>query len=367
MPNDIDEFFTADDPAFSERLNTPMILTEIFSMKPVINLPTDFKNGEYPSDENKRKANFSIINVINVNCINTSDGFTANADNQEFTLRVYPNFHNFKWWNSITWTGTGTISVQMKDSKTGAILINNIGNGVNLNSFNIGHKQVDIIFTLSNGARVTNISFEYKNNPKNSSMDWQIPLANIQGLVTELAEKATKQELQALEDKIYYIGKIEHIAVDKTPSELDLPGTWEQMKGRFLLGSDGTIYPFGSKAGSSTHNLSNPEMPVHNHTGSISSVSLTTNSSGSHIHNPNSGERFITRTNGGSHGGLSTESPTVGSSYTYTTTTQTTSGGLHNHIINAHYHDLTINNNGSGQAHNNMPPYEVVHIWKRIS
>lgn len=353
----IDEYFTADDPAFSERLNTPMILTEIFAMKPVVKLPQDFKNGVYPNNENKRKANFSIINVINVSCNNTGDGFTANADNQEFTLRVYPNFHNFKWWNSITWTGTGSINVKMKDAKTGAVLINNIGNGVNLNSYNIGQKQVDLIFTLSDGATVTNIRLEYQNNPKNTDMDWQIPLSNIQGLVTKLAEKATKQELQALEDKIYYIGKIEHIAVDKTPSELNLPGTWEQMKGRFLLGSDGSIYPLGSKAGSSTHTISSAEMPVHTHSGSISAVSLTTNST-SHTHDGYARVRTL------ASGSFAIREIVTASN---NEETKSTSSESHAHGINAHNHVLTINNNGSGQAHNNMPPYEVVHIWKRIS
>ena len=355
MQNDVDEYFTADDPAFSERLNTPMILTEIFAMKPVVKLPQDFKNGVYPTNENKRKANFSILYLINVSCNNTGDGFTANADNQGFTLRVYPNFHNFKWWNSVTWTGTGDINLQMKDAKTGAVLINNIDNGVNLNSYNISRKQVDLIFTLSNGARVTNIRFEFQNNPKNTDMDWQIPLANIQGLVTKLAEKATKTELEAQLNKIYYIGKIEHIAVDKTPSELDLPGTWEQMKGRFLLGSDGSIYPLGSKAGSSTHILNIDEMPNHTH---LQNSHNHTQLSHNHSPSSNSDVTFLTRDGGG----IGNKAFAQNGMQVYETTAKTNSVSP---TINST--TATNQNTGGGGAHNNMPPYEVVHIWKRIS
>jgi len=134
---DVNEYFTADDPNYAERLNNPNILTDIFTIKPRITLPGAFKTGDYPETENKTKAVFSIVQVINNSCTNTGDGFTATANNQTFTLRVYPNFSSFKWWNSITWEGTGTIACQMKDAETGTVLISSITSGANLNSYNI--------------------------------------------------------------------------------------------------------------------------------------------------------------------------------------------------------------------------------------
>jgi len=199
---DVNEYFTADDPNYAERLNNPNILFDIFTVKPKITLPAAFKAEVYPSNENKTKAYFSIVQVINNTCTNTGDGFTASANNQSFTLRVYPNFSSFKWWNKITWEGTGTIACTMKDSETGSTLISSIASGANLNSYNIEHKPVDIIFTLQNGARVTNITFEYQNQPKLTGSEWSIPKENITGLVSELAAKASQSDITAINNAL---------------------------------------------------------------------------------------------------------------------------------------------------------------------
>lgn len=118
-------------------------------------------------------------------------------------------------------------------------------------------------------------------------------------------------------DMVYPVGSI-YMSVNNVDPSTVIGGTWEQIKDTFLL-SAGDTYVGGATGGEATHKLTTNEMPSHNH-------SITTSQVGSggdgwytaHIHANNNGT-------------------------TYT------------------------NNTGSGQAHNNMPPYLVVYMWKRTA
>ena len=121
-------------------------------------------------------------------------------------------------------------------------------------------------------------------------------------------------------------------------------GTWEQIKDTFLLAC-GSTYSAGATGGSATHTLTTNEMPSHTH--SISS-------SGAHTHtftgwlqtNTNAGTTYQSI----SHKKISGDG-------TATPPSMNSSGG----------HTHSPANAGGGGAHNNMPPYIAVYVWKRTA
>jgi len=95
-------------------------------------------------------------------------------------------------------------------------------------------------------------------------------------------------------------------------------GTWAKIEGRFILGSS-EDYPVNSTGGEKEHTLTINEIPSHNHT-------LNYKTSG----------------------------------------TQALEGSYGLYMI-AGTDDTIIASTGGGQPHNNMPPYEVKHIWERTA
>lgn len=123
-------------------------------------------------------------------------------------------------------------------------------------------------------------------------------------------------------DNVYPVGSI-YMNVNSTNPGTLFGGTWEQIQGRFLLGMSSS-YPAGSQGGEAEHTLTISELP--NHTHSIIGYSES----------------------GNDYSGSDAEL-----SFTYNTTKKGWSGRT-----------ASVGNN---QAHNNMPPYLSVYIWKRTA
>lgn len=119
-------------------------------------------------------------------------------------------------------------------------------------------------------------------------------------------------------DDIYPIGSIYMNISNINPSEV-FGGNWEQIKDTFLLAC-GDIYVAGSTGGEMEHTLTVDEIPSHTHQCVLA------------------------------HG---SNDPASGFGYA------NTAAGTFNFGF--------IKNTGGSLAHNNMPPYLVVYIWKRIN
>ena len=127
----------------------------------------------------------------------------------------------------------------------------------------------------------------------------------------------------AIVDLIYPVGSI-YMSVNTTNPATLFGGTWVQIKDRFLLAKGDSYTSNGATGGESNHKLTENEMPSHSHT--VSSG-----------WNPNGGG--IDRI----------QYLQLDGQYRW----------------NGMGDTRFLGNTGGNQAHNNMPPYLVVNIWKR--
>lgn len=149
---------------------------------------------------------------------------------------------------------------------------------------------------------------------------------------TPTSHTHTSNQVTDLIDTIYPVGSI-YMSVSNTSPSVLFGGTWEQIKDTFLL-SSGNNYGLGDTGGSATVTLTKDQMPVHTHI------------QNAHSHTIGSLTRYTI-----SGKGVAAVGDGYGNSQNYKTGNTT----------------ATNQNAGGGQAHNNMPPYLVVNVWKRIA
>ena len=136
----------------------------------------------------------------------------------------------------------------------------------------------------------------------------------------------------------------------ENPATLFLGTTWEKQEGKFLLGSNAS-YSLGSTGGISTVTLTEANIPRHRH--QVDAVSATIPE---HTHNLNI---MRTNENGYQNGQYVANGTSNEGSMIWTTSS---AGGGSTGAIAPYTNYI-----GSGTAFNNMPPYLVINIWKRLS
>lgn len=164
------------------------------------------------------------------------------------------------------------------------------------------------------------------------------------------AEPITYETLKTyLLELAYPVGSI-YTSEQNVSPETFLGGTWEPIRGRFLLSENDTYRP-GDTGGETSHTLSVAEMPSHNH--SQDAHSHTPNASGYYFVAATASEANNTRVAYASSGNRYVDGGTSNMGFSHRSGTNAAQPG--------------ISYSGSGSAHNNMPPYLSVYMWKRTA
>lgn len=157
---------------------------------------------------------------------------------------------------------------------------------------------------------------------------------DIADFMTQAQADARYLQKTALLNLVYPVGSI-YMSANATSPASFLGGSWERIQGRFLLAASSS-YTAGSTGGEATHTLTEAELPE---------------ISGS----------FGGTSSGNAWGVLGTSSGVFSRSEPIPapTNTEKSSTNTRNATVSMSF--------GSGQAHNNMPPYLAVYVWKRTA
>ena len=152
-------------------------------------------------------------------------------------------------------------------------------------------------------------------------------------------------KISDLLDKVYPVGSI-YMNVNETNPESFIGGTWVELQDRFLIGA-GLTYSGGATGGEASHILTINEMPSHTHT----------QKEHNHTQQPHTHQYEYDNNNNSSGDYFALRSGKEGIGNTKIISTTALNNGT-----------TALNENtGGGQAHNNMPPYLAVYMWKRIA
>ena len=177
--------------------------------------------------------------------------------------------------------------------------------------------------------------------------------------------------INAIFDKAYPVGSIYITTINESPSLFG--GEWEKVgQGRTLIGdgtftdSKGSQKTFAlneSQSGTYEHVLTENEMPSHNHTTNTHKHNISPHGHTISPHSHQLTPEAVWSNGSGKHGAY-TQTPNRS---TFKRWTQPSATLYTNNVgLSTDSPKVTVNNKGGGSPHNNMQPYFVVSIWKRV-
>ena len=313
------------------------------------------------------KSGGAITGDVEINGHLSTEGFNTKLDYIKGQTPAEPKNAT---WNILDSENNRVAKVQFNISESG---VPSIGMYVNKNNNAGSEDSTGVVCQWNDVTPKVSIT----HNPDKAANDNQIATTN--WVKSQIATSANEDKIKKIVlDLFFPIGAVYLSADNNFNPNSSWGGNWVKIEDRFLLGSGSR--GVGVTGGEETHTLTESEMPSHTHSG-------YTSSAGNHSHSRGTIGNDLTGTFDGPElmrtdlGEIYASGVFESASSRHTATPVGVyenrngairfrgSSGFTGSVSYAgdHSHSMSLNNTGGNIAHNNMPPFEVVNIWRRVA
>ena len=196
---DYDDYFSHDDKPFVENLNSALLVSNVFDLSVPIEVPKMFSDSTWADSTSQRKCGVAIVtlkeSLPSGVSVSTSDGKSVLTGSGTVKLGFYPNFNTFGKYTSISWTNTGSVTVNLKTTG-GSTIASNIANGTITSTSQELQKLQEIVIeiVLSNATLKTlTVTMQNKTETRYGA---DVGITNVTGLETRLTNIESKNTSQ---------------------------------------------------------------------------------------------------------------------------------------------------------------------------
>lgn len=260
-----DDYLTHDDKPFVENINDALLLSNVFDITVQVDAPEMFSNQTWVNTTSPRKCSVSVLQLKEALpsgvSVSTSNNKSVLTGTGTVKLGWYPNFNAFGKYKSISWTGTGTIKVNLKTTN-GATIANDIANGtITSESVELRKLQEIVIEIVLSNATLTGLSVVMENK-QSTRYGATVGITDVTGLVdaiTAIEGKNTEQDgrisdLENVDAQIFTYDLYSSNYNPKIDTNVTISCRVKTVTGEDVYGKTLTLYKNGTSVATATTN-----------------------------------------------------------------------------------------------------------------